>query len=151
MRTILLTLLIAVQALPALAQNDADEWRSFLAGSWTHADASPELYVEIDTTTGSDTLRLKLLGRYAPPGVNRETIECTLNWPRNRRFSLSECPQTTLVRTVPPRDSTLRFHPQSKEGRGLRRVVQQFTSNPERRNDTLTVGREERFRLVKQP
>lgn len=150
MRTAFLLLLTTALALPGLGQSDVDEWRNALAGSWQQAGEAPELRLSIDTTTESDTLRLHLMRRKAPPGVHRETITCALHWPTANQISVTGCPQTTLSRKAPPRDTTLTFHPQSKEGRALRRVVQQFTSNAERRGDSLSVGTEERFQLVRQ-
>jgi hypothetical protein len=152
MRTVFLTLLTAALALPTLGQSDVDAWRSALAGSWQQVGDAPELRLVIDTTTTeADTLRLHLMGQQAPPGVHRETITCTLHWPAANQLSVTDCPQTTLSRKAPPRDTTLTFHPQSNEGRALQRVAQQFTTNAKQSGDSLSVGTEERFHLVREP
>lgn len=151
MRAVLLTLLTAVLALPAAAQSNVDEWRSALAGTWAETDDVPDLRLTVDTTAEADTLRLKVAGSHAPAGVDHETIVCTLRWPAARALLIRGCFRTTLSRKAPPRDVTLRFPPQSQAGRGLRDVTRRLVGNPERSGDSLTVGIEERFRLVKKP
>lgn len=151
MRTVFLTLLTAALALPALGQEDVHQWRSTLAGVWQQAGDAPELRLTIDTTATTDALRLHLMGGQAPPGIHREIVACTLHWPAPNQISVTGCSQTTLSRKAPPRDTTLTFHPQSDEGRALRRRVQQLTGNAEQRGDSLSIGRKERFQLIRQP
>lgn len=151
MRTVFLVLLTIVIAVPAAGQNDIDERRSALSGTWVQAGDAPELRLTIDTATATDTLRLRLTGRRAPPSVYAETIVCALGESKAQSLPLTVCPRTTLTRKAPPRDVTLRFQPRSKPERGLRQVTHRFTSDPRPKNDTLTVGSDERFRLVKQP
>lgn len=151
MRTAFLVLLTVVFAVPAAGQNDINEWRSALPGTWVQAGDTPELRLTIDTTAANDSLRLRLAGRHAPPSVQAETIVCRLDASNVQSLSLTVCPQTTLSRKAPPRDVKLRFQPRSKPERGLRQVVHRFTSDPQQSDDTLSVGSNERFRLVKQP
>lgn len=148
---LLLTLLSAPLALSALGQGNAAQRRSAVAGTWVHQDDPSELRLEIDTSATADTLRLILAGHHTSEGVHRETIVCVLDGFSSEPLSISYCPQTTLARKAPPRDSSLRLEPQSKAERGLRRIVEQFVETPVQSGDSLAVGAEERFWLVRQP
>lgn len=89
--------------------------------------------------------------RVGHPSVNLDgTSSARRGPPRNHRLrsrrvcppslSVSCCPQTTLGRSAPPRDSTLHFQPQFDAGQGLRRIVDHFVEMPVRRGDSLEVG-----------
>jgi len=149
MRTFFLSLLAGLLVLPVHAQDAADQGQSFVEGTWAHANDDPDLMLEVTSSFRADTLRLTLMGAHAPPAVERETIECVIEGHSTGRLEIITCPQTTLSRTSPPSDTTLHFAPETDARQGLLVRAKQFAQNAERQGNSLVVGTEERYKLVK--
>ncbi len=147
MRTILLSVLVGLLVLPATAQDSANQ-DSVFEGTWTQETDDPELMLEIEPAFRADTLRLTLMGPHSPPAVERETIECLIT-DRPSRLEILTCPKTTLSRTSPPSQTTLYLPPESEAREGLQKVARKFADDVERKGNSLVVGSEERYRLVK--
>jgi hypothetical protein len=149
MRASLFSILIGLLVLPATAQDSADQDHS-LEGIWSHESENPELTLEIASGISSDTLRLTLMGSHSPTLIERETIECLIANPSSGRLEILRCPKTTLSRTSPPSQTTLDLPPESEAREGLQTLVQKITAGIERSGNSLVLGSEEQYRLVKQ-
>lgn len=149
MRPILLSIFIGLLALPATAQDSATEEES-LEGTWSHESENPEVILEITSGISSDTLRLTLMGSQSPTLIERETIECLIGNSSSGRLEILVCPKTTLSRTSPLSQTTLDLPPESEAREGLQTLVQKITADIERNGNSLVLGSEKRYRLVKQ-
>lgn len=149
MRTLLLSLLAGFLVLPALGQDSARQLESAVDGTWADANEDPKIMLEIESSFRTDTLRLTLMGSHAPPAVEEETIECLVERHDSGRIEILTCPSTTLKRTSPPSDTTLHLAKESLAREGLVERARTFAENVERKGNSLVMGQQDRYRLVR--
>jgi hypothetical protein len=149
MRPLLLSLLVGALVLPAQAQDSVNQWRTFLEGTWAQDAENPEFVVEIEHAPAADTLYLRLMGSNASPLVHQETIECLLKPTASGQLAIQTCPSLTITRTAPPSETTLRLPPESEAREGLQQLAKTFAGEAARSNESLMVGTNQRYRLVK--
>lgn len=149
MRTLLLSILACFLVLPAIGQDSAQQLDSAFDGTWADANDDPQIMLEIESSFRADTLRLTLMGSHAPRAVEKEVIECLVEDHTSGRIEILTCPSTTLMRTSPPSDTTLHFSKETLAREGLVERARRFANDVERKGNSLVMGQQERYRLVR--